>query len=208
MQKKGNKKRLWIIWSILGIVLVFGGAGVAGAIHYVNQVPKITAREFVEVKSGETLSLSDLAEITCKGKYTVRLEIAETNVNSAKVLEEELKAEGDGTKQEKDASKPDDGMSHPALYVGDEAGYVRLMINVAGYVAELVGENVTIYVKPGEAEQEQILKEAEDQFVKIKEYLEENDFSDQKEALTREIDKEAFLQAQGDTEKVKLIKES
>ena len=146
MQKNGKKKLSWILWSILGIMLVFGMACVAGAINYVNRVPEVTARESLEVACGTTLSLNDLAEITCKGKYTVRLAIAETNVNSAKVLEEELKVEGDGTNQ-------------PVLYVGDEAGYLRLTINAVGSVAEYVSASVTIYVKPGEAEQAQNLPE-------------------------------------------------
>ena len=128
------------------IVLVFGGVCVVGAVNYVNRVPKITASEPLEVACGTTLSVSDLAEITCKGKYTVKLGIAETNVNSAKVLEEELQVEGDGTNQ-------------PVLYVGDEAGYLRLTINAVGSVAEYVSANVTIYVKPGEAEQAQTLPE-------------------------------------------------
>lgn len=189
MRKMGKKKYTWILWSILGIALIFGVVCVAGAMGYVNRVPKITASEPLEATCGTTLLVSDLAEITCKGKYTVRLAIAETNVNTARVLEgQEFKPDADGTKQEREASKSHgDVTNDPALYVGDEAGYIHLVINATGSVAEYVSASVTIYVKPGEAEQAQILKEAEDQFVKIKEYLQERDFSDQKEILDEEL---------------------
>lgn len=130
MKEKKKSKFLWIILSVIAALLVFVGICVAGAMDYNARVPKISVKETLEVTSGTTLSVSELAEITCKNPYTVRLEITDTNVNSARVLE------GD----------------EPQLYVGDEAGYVRLLIMPCGTVAELVSENVTIYVKPGEAQ--------------------------------------------------------
>lgn len=178
MKETKKKKYGKILWIMMTLLLLAVGVCMAGVIDYLNRVPKISAKESLEVISGETLSVSDLAKITCKGKYTVRLAIAETNVKSAKVLDDEPKLEGDGSAQKRD---------DPALYVGDESGYIRLLIVPQGTVAERVSAYVTIYVKPSEAEQKQILKDAEERFVKIREYLEERGFSDQKLGLDEEL---------------------
>jgi len=125
---KTGKKRwgLRIVIAVITVILILGVICVMGAVRYVSLVPKLTVKEQLEVPCGAQISWKELVSVECKGDYSVRLMITDTNSSTAKVL----------------------GEKDPELYVGEETGYVRLSVTAVGEVAELVQEEAIVYVKP------------------------------------------------------------
>ena len=127
-----NKKK-WIkgigIAAVI-VLLVLAGIGVYllwGLYDYMAKVPDITPKESVEVKVGQTLSTEDVFDITCKGSYTEKLSIKETDIP--------------------DAAVSPDGKE---LYVGSKPGSICVYISATGEVAEHADEETVIKVTDSE----------------------------------------------------------
>lgn len=123
-----NKKRVGKGMKVVGIVagivvlfFVFIGLYLLWELkEYTDRVPKITPKENVTVKAGQTLFVEDMFEIECKGAYVMKLHIGETDISDAVVSEDKKQ-----------------------LYVGSKAGTIRVVVDGSGEVAEYVdGETV------------------------------------------------------------------
>lgn len=160
MMKTGKKRKgLIIVICVIAVLMIFGAICVTGLIRYESHVPKLTVKEQMEVPCGARIPWKELVSVECEGDYSVRLMITDTNISTAKIL------------QEKDQE----------LYVGEEIGYIRLSVTAAGEVAEYVQEETIVYVKPDAKEEEEILKESADKFEEIRVWLSEHDFAGDKE---------------------------
>ncbi len=117
------KKAILITAITLGsLVLIFGAYCIWGAFDYVNRVPKIESHTPVRAKIGDTLQLSDLAEIRCGGDYTAKLKLSSIdNIYDAKVAA--------------------DGQS---ISVGGNEG--TLSVSIIAYGSESSGEVVQVNV--------------------------------------------------------------
>jgi len=167
MMEKARKKRwgMRIGVGVMAVLAILVGICVMQLFHYGSRAPKLTVKERLEFPCGTQIPWKELASVECKGSYSLRLMILDTNIPTAKVLEE---------KDQK-------------LFTGEEAGYVRISIIASGEVAELVSEEAIVYVKPDAKEEEAILKESKEKFEEIHTWLSEHDFSGEKEFADDEL---------------------
>ena len=145
-----KKRKVWLLIFLIPVVIVC--TLVLGLYQYVSRIPKIKTKWLGEVESGTNISYDQLVDIKCKGKYSVKL-FADSNIPTAKVSE--------------------DGKS---LYTGDNSGYIRVTVLVAGSVAEARDTEVYIYVGPGKEERKAIIEESKKYLQDINSYLNENYF--------------------------------
>ena len=123
--KKKGLKRIGIAVGVVLFVIICIGAYLLWALNdYLAKVPDITPKESVEVAVGQTLTVEDVFDITCKGSYTAKLSIKETDITDASVS-------GDGKE----------------LYVGSRPGTICIYISATGEVAEHADGETVIKVK-------------------------------------------------------------
>ena len=95
-----------VIWGILTILLMK---------NYVDKTPKLTPKAPIVAEAGQTLSISDLFEIDCEGKYQLNLAIADTDITDVRLSSDKQ-----------------------SLFVGNRAGTITVVVSGYGEVAELV----------------------------------------------------------------------
>ncbi len=91
--------------------------------NYLDETPKITPDPTITVAHGETLSVSDLCQVECKGNYTLSLSITETQIPDAAVSTDKQ-----------------------SIYVGSSAGVIIVEIMGRGENAESRCVNARILV--------------------------------------------------------------
>lgn len=122
-----NKKLiLGIVIAFTAFIVIVGGIALAVVLpikDYVDRTPTIVPNTSITAESGDTLSVSDLCTVECKGDYTLSLVILESEVSDAYVSQ--------------------DGQT---LHVGSEAGIITVSIVGRGDNAESRSEKAQIYV--------------------------------------------------------------
>lgn len=122
-----NKKLiLGIVIAFTAFIVIVGGIALAVVLpikDYVDRTPTIVSNTSITAESGDTLSISDLCTVECKGDYTLRLVILESQVSDAYVSQ--------------------DGQT---LHVGSETGIITVSIVGRGDNAESRSEKAQIYV--------------------------------------------------------------
>lgn len=118
-----------IAGGILLGLLVLCGISVKG---YLDKVPRLTVKGQRIVEAEQTLALSDIVDVECKGDY--RLELAmDSEIDDAKVSEDKQ-----------------------SLFVGSNSGNIRVIISGYGEVAEFVSEETVIHVSLGAQERKEM----------------------------------------------------
>lgn len=113
------KNKKIIITVVIAFAAVFLSLGIlALAIflpvkNYLDETPKIAPDPSITVAHGETLSVSDLCQVKCKGNYTLSLSIIETQIPDAAVSADKQ-----------------------SIYVGSSAGVIIVEIMGRGENAE------------------------------------------------------------------------
>lgn len=122
-----NKKLiLGIVIAFTAFIVIVGGIALAVVLpikDYVDRTPTIVPNTPITAKSGDTLSVSDLCTVECKGDYTISLVILESQVSDAYVSQ--------------------DGQT---LHVGSETGIITVSVVGRGDNAESRSEKAQIYV--------------------------------------------------------------
>jgi hypothetical protein len=119
-----SKKWILYIGIALAIFLAIGGYFLWSVKDYTDKVPHITPRQDVTVAKEQMLMVEDLFEIECKGSYSLKLQIRETDIEDATVSE--------------------DGKM---LYTGSSAGSLRVLVSGTGEVAEHVEAETVLTVQ-------------------------------------------------------------
>lgn len=114
-----NKKMI-IGVVIAGIVVCL--LGMVSIKNYVDRGPKLTVKEIGNVEAGQTLALSDMVDVECKGDYRLAL-VIDSEITDARVSEDKQ-----------------------SLFVGSSSGTIRVMISGYGEVAEFVSDEIVIHV--------------------------------------------------------------
>ncbi len=124
-QKSGKR---WMVY--IGIAIAFfaciGLYLLWGVKDYIDKVPNITPKTFLQVKAGQVLTAEDMFDIQCKGSYVAKLSIEETDISDAAVSADKQ-----------------------TLYVGSGQGSIRIYVVATGEVAESVDAKNTIVVTHG-----------------------------------------------------------
>lgn len=115
-----NKKKV-----LLGLLIIICLLGVLSIKNYIDKVPKLTVKELGIVEAGQTLELSDMVDVECKGDYRLELAI-DSEIVDAKVSEDKQ-----------------------SLFVGSNSGNIRVTITGYGGVAEYISEETVIHVGLG-----------------------------------------------------------
>lgn len=113
---KNKKIIITVVIALVAVLLSLGILALAIFLplkNYIDETPKITPNPSITVAHGETLSVSDLCQVECKGNYTLSLSIIETQIP--------------------DAAVSTDGQS---IYVGSSAGIIIVEIWGRGENAE------------------------------------------------------------------------
>ncbi len=125
-----NKKIiLGVVIAFIAFIVIVGGIALAVVLpikDYVDRTPTIVPNTSITAESGDTLSVSDLCTVECKGDYTLSLVILESQVSDAYVSQ--------------------DGQT---LHVGSETGIITISIVGRGDNAESRSEKAQIYVNIG-----------------------------------------------------------
>ncbi|MBQ7833556.1 MAG: hypothetical protein IJ336_08280 [Lachnospiraceae bacterium] len=122
-----NKKLiLGIVIAFTAFIVIVGGIALAVVLpikDYVDRTPTIVPNTPITAESGDTLSVSDLCTVECKGDFTLSLVILESQVSDAYVSQ--------------------DGQT---LHVGSETGIITVSVVGRGDNAESRSEKAQIYV--------------------------------------------------------------
>ncbi len=118
-----------IAGGILLGLLVLCGISVKG---YLDKVPRLTVKGQRIVEAEQTLALSDIVDVECKGDYRLELAI-DSEIDDAKVSEDKQ-----------------------SLFVGSNSGNIRVIISGYGEVAEFVSEETVIHVSLGAQERKEM----------------------------------------------------
>lgn len=118
-----------IACGILLGLLVLCGISVKG---YLDKVPKLTVKGQRIVEAEQTLALSDIVDVECKGDYRLELAI-DSEIDDAKVSEDKQ-----------------------SLFVGSNSGNIRVIISGYGEVTEFVSEETVIHVSLGAQERKEM----------------------------------------------------
>lgn len=124
---KKKKTLLTILIISLAVILLLGIIALVTIIlplkDYTDRTPDITPNTSVTAECGETLLVSELCTVECKGNYTLDLFIIESQVPDAYVNQDKQ-----------------------SIYVGSSAGIITVSINGRGDNAESRAEKMQIYV--------------------------------------------------------------
>lgn len=125
------KKKIIIgaVIAFISFIIIFGGIALAILLpikDYTDRTPTIVPNTSITAESGDTLSVSDLCTVECKGNYTLSLVILESQVPDAYVSQ--------------------DGQT---LHVGSSSGIITVSIVGRGDNAESRSEKAQIYVNIG-----------------------------------------------------------
>lgn len=121
-----NKKK--VLLGLLAVCVLICFWGVFSIKNYMDKVPKLTMKELGIVEAGQTLKLSDIVDVACKGEYHLELTI-DSEIADAKVSEDKQ-----------------------SLFVGSDSGTIRVMISGYGGVPEYISEETVIHVSSGAQE--------------------------------------------------------
>ena len=132
MDKKGKKIIRGIGAAAVAAVLLCG----AGLYRYVSNVPKVTPKQWVaDAASGQSYFLEELADVKCRGDYTGKLQIIDTDIEDAVIK----------------------GENSNILDTGTHAGYIRLSASARGDHSEYGKEaELYVYTALGSEEQEDL----------------------------------------------------
>lgn len=133
-----------IAGGILLGLLVLCGISVKG---YLDKVPRLTVKGQRIVEAEQTLALSDIVDVECKGDYRLELAI-DSEIDDAKVSEDKQ-----------------------SLFVGSNSGNIRVIISGYGEVTELVSEETVIHVSLGAQERKEMKKRAAEIAQKVDAYI-------------------------------------
>ncbi len=133
-----------IAGGILLGLLVLCGISVKG---YLDKVPKLTVKGQRIVEAKQTLALSDIVDVECKGDYRLELAI-DSEIDDAKVSEDKQ-----------------------SLFVGSNSGNIRVIISGYGEVTEFVSEETVIHVSLGAQERKEMKKRAAEIAQKVDAYI-------------------------------------
>lgn len=133
-----------IAGGILLGLLVLCGISVKG---YLDKVPKLTVKGQRIVEAEQTLALSDIVDVECKGDYRLELAI-DSEIDDAKVSEDKQ-----------------------SLFVGSNSGNIRVIISGYGEVTEFVSEETVIHVSLGAQERKEMNKRAAEIAQKVDAYI-------------------------------------
>jgi len=123
---KNKKIIIGVTIAFLSIIILLGGIALTIFLplkDYLDETPKITPDPTITVAHGETLSVSDLCQVECKGNYTLSLSITETQIPDAVVSADKQ-----------------------SIYVGSSAGVIIVEIMGRGENAESRCVNARILV--------------------------------------------------------------
>lgn len=132
-----GKKRKRSLISVVITGIIFGGllGGIAMK-WYIERTPKLTVKGQRIVEAEQTLGLSELVEVECKGDYRVELTI-DSEIDDARVSEDKQ-----------------------SLYVGSSSGNIRVTITAYGKASEAVSEETVIHVSLGAQERKEMKERA------------------------------------------------
>lgn len=133
-----------IAGGILLGLLVLCGISVKG---YLDKVPKLTVKGQRIVEAKQTLALSDIVDVECKGDYRLELAI-DSEIDDAKVSEDKQ-----------------------SLFVGSNSGNIRVIISGYGEVTEFVSEETVIHVSLGAQERKEMKERAAKIAQKVDAYI-------------------------------------
>lgn len=133
-----------IAGGILLGLLVLCGISVKG---YLDKVPRLTVKGQRIVEAEQTLALSDIVDVECKGDYRLELAI-DSEIDDAKVSEDKQ-----------------------SLFVGSNSGNIRVIISGYGEVTEFVSEETVIHVSLGAQERKEMKKRAAEIAQKVDAYI-------------------------------------
>lgn len=133
-----------IAGGILLGLLVLCGISVKG---YLDKVPKLTVKGQRIVEAKQTLALSDIVDVECKGDYRLELAI-DSEIDDAKVSEDKQ-----------------------SLFVGSNSGNIRVIISGYGEVTEFVSEETVIHVSLGAQERKEMKERAAEIAQKVDAYI-------------------------------------
>lgn len=133
-----------IAGGILLGLLVLCGISVKG---YLDKVPKLTVKGQRIVEAEQTLALSDIVDVECKGDYRLELAI-DSEIDDAKVSEDKQ-----------------------SLFVGSNSGNIRVIISGYGEVTEFVSEETVIHVSLGAQERKEMKERATKIAQKVDAYI-------------------------------------
>lgn len=133
-----------IAGGILLGLLVLCGISVKG---YLDKVPKLTVKGQRIVEAKQTLALSDIVDVECKGDYRLELAI-DSEIDDAKVSEDKQ-----------------------SLFVGSNSGNIRVIISGYGEVTEFVSEETVIHVSLGAQERKEMKERATKIAQKVDAYI-------------------------------------
>jgi hypothetical protein len=133
-----------IAGGILLGLLVLCGISVKG---YLDKVPKLMVKGQRIVEAEQTLALSDIVDVECKGDYRLELAI-DSKIDDAKVSEDKQ-----------------------SLFVGSNSGNIRVIISGYGEVTEFVSEETVIHVSLGAQERKEMKERAAKIAQKVDTYI-------------------------------------
>lgn len=133
-----------IAGGILLGLLVLCGISVKG---YLDKVPRLTVKGQRIVEAEQTLALSDIVDVECKGDYRLELAI-DSEIDDAKVSEDKQ-----------------------SLFVGSNSGNIRVIISGYGEVTEFVSEETVIHVSLGAQERKEMKERAAKIAQKVDAYI-------------------------------------
>ncbi len=133
-----------IAGGILLGLLVLCGISVKG---YLDKVPRLTVKGQRIVEAEQTLALSDIVDVECKGDYRLELAI-DSEIDDAKVSEDKQ-----------------------SLFVGSNSGNIRVIISGYGEVTEFVSEETVIHVSLGAQERKEMKERAAEIAQKVDAYI-------------------------------------
>lgn len=133
-----------IAGGILLGLLVLCGISVKG---YLDKVPRLTVKGQRIVEAEQTLALSDIVDVECKGDYRLELAI-DSEIDDAKVSEDKQ-----------------------SLFVGSNSGNIRVIISGYGEVTEFVSEETVIHVSLGAQERKEMKERVAEIAQKVDAYI-------------------------------------
>lgn len=171
-----SRKKKIIIAVIAGVIF----CGLSGGLlvkDYIEKVPKLTVKGQRIVEAGQTLALSDIVDVECKGDYRLELAI-DSEIDDAKVSE-----------------------NKQSLFVGSNSGNIRVIISGYGENPEFVSEETVLHVSLGAQERKKLKACASEIVKKVDAYITSNEYYSnvQKQPTNEDYSKIILEQAIYDT---------
>lgn len=132
----GKKRKRSLISVVIAGIIFLGLLGGIAMKWYIERTPKLTVKGQRIVEAEQTLGLSELVEVECKGDYRVELTI-DSEIDDARVSEDKQ-----------------------SLYVGSSSGNIRVTMTAYGKASEDVSEETVIHVSLGAQERKEMKERA------------------------------------------------